>query len=482
MPPDASPSPLANRYRPILHYSPATGFMNDPNGLIHVHGVYHLYYQHNPDAPVAGNVHWGHATSPDLIHWQEQPLALFPDARGQAFSGSMVWDGANRSGLFPPGRGGMAALFTRAGPARQTQDLAYAATGDAQALSLFSGNPVLDEASDSFRDPKVFWHAPTQRWIMVVAHARRHEIGFYRSTNLRDWQHTGSFGHAGVLGLDYECPDLVELPVEGGGSRWVLFISINPGAPTGGSAMQYFVGHFDGQTFTAQDQATRLLDAGQDFYAMQTFANTPGRVVCLAWMNNWLYCNATPAYPARGAMTLPRELSLRQHEDHWYVVQRLPDLGPWARDSGLQKRWHHAVNGLIATVPWSSRHALDITASGQLAPGSRLRLRLSNTYGECLEAGLDNGTYPGFYIDRSGVRGFDHPFWNHKAVLHALHGPLQHFDCRIVIDQCSIEMLGMQGESAGTLLHFFDQAPEQLEVWLENGHWQNGQLQIQHIS
>ncbi|WP_068366916.1 glycoside hydrolase family 32 protein [Kerstersia gyiorum] len=468
------------RYRPVIHYSPANGFMNDPNGLILADGIYHLYYQHNPGAPVSGNVHWGHATSRDLIHWQEQALALFPDARGQAFSGAMVWDGANTSGLFPDGQGGMAALFTRAGPGRQVQELAHVQTQSPR-LALYKGNPVLDEQSASFRDPKVFWHDPIQRWVMVVAHARRHEIGFYHSTNLRDWRHTGSFGHAGLLGLDYECPDLVELPVEGGSSRWVLFLSINPGAPTGGSTVQYFVGHFDGLGFTAQDQATRLLDAGQDFYALQTFANTPGRVLGMAWMNNWLYCNATPAHPARGAMTLPRELSLRRRDDHWHIVQRLPDLSPWAAEAGQELSWHDATSGTLACQSWSDLHALEITASGRLSPDSRLRIRLTNRQGECLEAGLDNGSYPGFYLDRSNVRGFEHPFWNHKAIIQVLHTPLPHFDCQIVIDQSSIELLGMQGENAATFLHFFKYPPEQLSVQLENGHWQDGKLRIRPI-
>lgn len=478
-PPPAPPTDMTTRHRPLIHFSPAQGFMNDPNGLILVDGVYHLFFQYNPAAAVPGNVYWGHATSHDLIAWEEQAIALAPNERGQVFSGSMVWDRDNTSGLFADQPGGLVALFTRAGQAHQTQDVAYGPT-DASSLTPYDGNPVLDIGSASFRDPKVFWHAATQRWIMAVALARSHEISFYASPDLLNWHLAGTFSQAGILGLDYECPDLIELPVESGGTRWVLFLSINPGAPTGGSAVQFFVGHFDGQAFHPDDEATRLVDNGQDFYALQTFANTPGRTVGLAWMNNWLYSSDIPAYPTRGAMTLPRTLSLRQRGDHWHIVQRFPDLAAWQSGPGLAQTWQRA-SGPIASLPWPEDKALELQASGELTPGSRMLLRISNEQGERLDAGLDQNTYPGFFVDRSRLSGFEHPFWHHKAIHSILHD-FTRFDCHIVVDRCSIELLGMEGEAALTLLHFFKFPPTLIEVSVENGVWLEGKLDIRQVS
>jgi levanase len=273
-----------DRYRPQVHYSPAKGFMNDPNGLIFHQGEYHLFYQHNPFEAKAGHVHWGHAVSPDLLRWRELPIALGETAAGQAFSGSAVYDRDNTSGLFPNKAGGLVAVYTRASDTRQAQEIATS-TDRGRTFKAYPGNPVLDVDSSSFRDPKVLWHAPTNAWVMAVVRSREHRVMFFASPDLKRWAEVGSFGHAGLLGVDYECPDLVEVPVEGGGTRWVLFVSINPGAPLGGSAVQYFVGRFDGRRFEAEDSVMRLADFGQDFYALQTFADVDGPPVAIAWMS-----------------------------------------------------------------------------------------------------------------------------------------------------------------------------------------------------
>lgn len=458
--------PAEGQYRPQIHYSPAKGFMNDPNGLIFHQGEYHLFYQHNPFEPKAGHVHWGHAVSPDLLHWRELSEALSETAAGQAFSGSAVYDRHNTSGLFAGDAGGLVAVYTRASDTRQAQEIATS-TDHGRTFTPYPGNPVLDVGSSSFRDPKVLWHAPTGRWVMAVVRSREHRVMFYASPELKRWTEVGSFGHAGLLGIDYECPDLVEVPVEGGGTRWVLFVSINPGAPLGGSAVQYFVGHFDGQRFEAEDGATRLADFGQDFYALQTYADVDGPPVAIAWMSNWLYCNDVPAGPSRGAMTVPRRLSLRRRADDWRLIQTPVSLDPLAGTSILSgPRAKRA--GPIATAPLPPGSAIEIALRIEADPGAVLSVHLRNAQGETLSASFDAGTYPGFVIDRSGTRGFRHRYMVDRAIWSASPGTTA-TDMRLVVDRTSIELFGMGGEASGTMLQYFSSAPDRLEVNAEGG-------------
>ncbi|WP_375382979.1 GH32 C-terminal domain-containing protein [uncultured Sphingomonas sp.] len=471
--------PGPDRYRPQVHYSPAKGFMNDPNGLIFHEGEYHLFYQHNPFEAKAGHVHWGHAVSSDLVRWRELPIALGETAAGQAFSGSAVYDRGNTSGLFPSGAGGLVAIYTRASDTKQAQEIATS-TDRGRTFSGYPGNPVLDVGSASFRDPKVLWHAPTRRWVMVVVRSREHRVMFYASSDLKHWSEVGSFGHAGLLGIDYECPDLVEVPVEGGGTRWVLFVSINPGAPLGGSAVQYFVGTFDGRRFEAEDGATRLADFGQDFYALQTFADVDGPPVAIAWMSNWLYSNDVPASPSRGAMTLPRRLTLRRHADDWRLVQTPVPLDPIAGSSILSGPRPKRTGTLAgAAVPYGA--ALEVVLRFEADPGAILSVRLRNAAGEMLSACFDAGTYPGFVVDRSGTRGFRHRYMVDRAIWSAPQGTTT-TDMRLIVDRSSIELIGMGGEASGTMLQYFASPPDRLEVIAEGGAVALMQLEVRSLN
>lgn len=468
----------AHRYRPQIHFAPAKGFMNDPNGLIRYDGEYHLFFQHNPTDTRAGNVHWGHAVSTDLLHWRELPIAIAPDAAGLPFSGSAVFDRDNSSGLFPDERGGMVAVYTRHSDTRQVQEIA-ASVDRGRSFRPFPGNPVLDIGSPSFRDPRVFRHEPSGRWIMAVARSREHRIAFYGSSDLKRWRELGSFDHAGLLGTDYECPDLVELPVDGGGTRWVLFVSINPGAPLGGSAVQYFVGSFDGKRFVPDDAATRLVDAGPDFYAMQSFADAGTPPVAIAWMSNWLYCNDVPANPSRGAMTLPRRLSLRRRADGWTLVQAPVPLDAIAGRTLLSGE-RPAKTGVIATAALPSGEAIEIIA--RIAPqrGARLTFALRNRGGEALVTLVDAGNYPAFSIDRSATRGFRHRYMTDRAIWAAPPDTLA-TDIRLIVDRSSIELVGHGGEGAVTMLHYFDAAPDRLEIVAENGAVALGGLTVRTL-
>jgi len=308
------------KYRPLYHFSPQYGWTNDPNGMVYHNGEYHLFFQYNPYGCKWGNMHWGHAVSKDLVQWEELPYALAPDKLGAIYSGCVVIDKDNTAGF---GKDAMVAIFTSAGE-QQVQSLAYS-LDNGRSFTKYEGNPVLTHPTIvDFRDPKVFWYAPTQQWIMSLATSQ--SITFYSSKNLKEWTQLSEFGegignHDGV----WECPDLFPLTYEGQ-TKWVLFVSINPGSPNGGSATQYFIGNFDGKTFTPDPLPYPLwIDYGRDNYAGVTWNNVPaedGRRLFIGWMSNWDYSNEVPTTNFRNAMTLARTLSLAHNGEHLVVASK----------------------------------------------------------------------------------------------------------------------------------------------------------------
>lgn len=326
-----SRSPLALAAdRPRLHFAVPSGWLNDPNGLVYLDEEYHLFYQHYPHSTTWGPMHWGHAVSRDLTHWEHLPIALAPDELGRIFSGSAVVDHANTAGFGPRT---LVAIFTHDDQRRQVQSLAYS-TDQGRTWSKYAANPVLApaDAPADFRDPRVFWYDNPSggHWVMVLACDQ--EVWFYTSPDLKNWSKASAFGaNYGAHGGVWECPELFSLPVEDGPERrWVLVVSVQKGALAGGSGTQYFVGDFDGATFSCDDLpgTVRWADYGADFYAAQAWHNAPdGRIIWLAWMNNWDYAGATPASTWRGMMTAPRELALTNDSGRVHLVQRLaPEL------------------------------------------------------------------------------------------------------------------------------------------------------------
>ena len=329
--------------RPAYHFTPPAHWMNDPNGLVYYRGLYHLFYQYNPDATVWGPMHWGHAVSRDLVHWQDRPIALAPDANGMIFSGSAAVDWHNTSGLSHDGAPPLLALFTydnpaarKAGQPSQSQGLAYSLDAG-ETWRKYAANPVLraDAGQADFRDPKVFWHAPTKSWVMALAVGDHAEL--FGSSNLARWHRLSRFGGGlGAHGGVWECPDLLPIAVEGSTrTRWVLIQSVNPGGPNGGSATQYFVGDFNGTTFTPDPafvrsiaaHGPRWIDWGRDNYAGVAWSDLPRtdpRTIMIGWMNNWDYGQKTPTGTWRSAMTLPRELSLYRLGDGSMALRQRP--------------------------------------------------------------------------------------------------------------------------------------------------------------
>lgn len=319
-------------FRPQFHFSPEKKWMNDPNGMVFYKGIYHLFYQYYPNDIVWGPMHWGHATSSDLIHWTHKKIALFPDKLGMIFSGSAVVDFNNTSGLGTKENPPMIAIFTyhdmegeKSGRTNyQTQGLAYS-IDEGETWLKYQKNPIIKNSGvKDFRDPKIFWNTETDRWNMVLVagdHAQ-----FYTSKNLINWKLESDFGkNIGAHGGVWECPDIFKLKVEGSKEeKWVLLISINPGAPHGGSGTQYFIGDFDGQRFKTIQKEIKWIDNGTDNYAGVTYNNIPdNKRIFIGWMSNWLYARNTPTKNWRSAMTIPRELSLMKINNN-YVLKNNP--------------------------------------------------------------------------------------------------------------------------------------------------------------
>lgn len=248
----------AEPYRPQYHFTPERNWMNDPNGLVFYQGEYHLFYQYNPFGDKWGHMSWGHAVSRDLVRWRHLPVAI-PEADGvMIFSGSAVVDAENTSGFGTRRQPPLVALYTgrRNADNRQAQCVAFS-LDRGRTFTKYAGNPVIDIQSTDFRDPKVFWHAPSRRWIMVVALAAERRVSFYGSPDLKNWTHLSDFGPAGSTRGVWECPDLFPLRLPGGRQkvRWVLVVSVSAGSPAGGAGTQYFIGDFDGGQFIEQTPA-----------------------------------------------------------------------------------------------------------------------------------------------------------------------------------------------------------------------------------
>lgn len=305
------------KFRPLYHHTPKYGWMNDPNGMFHKDGVWHLYYQYNPYGSKWQNLSWGHSSSRDLVNWEHHPVAIEPNGLGMVFSGSSAVDTENSAGF---GRDAVVALYTSA-DVSQIQSLAYS-TDNGETFTIYPGNPVLTLESEA-RDPNMFWNPETRKWTMVLAHALDHEMLIFSSEDMKNWNLESSFGKGlGAQGGVWECPDLFELPVEGTDiKKWVLLCNINPGGPFGGSGIQYFVGDFDGTAFTPDTDSegnvlTKWLDYGKDNYAIVSWSDAPdNRRTAIGWMSNWQYAAEVPTRQFRSANTLPREISLFKGAD-----------------------------------------------------------------------------------------------------------------------------------------------------------------------
>lgn len=448
---------MANKesFRPVYHHTPAYGWMNDPNGMFYKDGLYHLYFQYNPYGSVWGNMHWGHSTSTDLMHWKFEGCAIVPDAWGAIFSGSCVVDHENTAGF---GKEAVVAFYTSAKSTPwgdiQMQSMAYS-LDNGKTFTKYEGNPILTSSEKDFRDPKVFWYAPGKHWVMILAVGQHMEI--YSSVNLKEWKKESEFGAMqGAHGGVWECPDLVEIPVEGTREKkWVLICNLNPGGPFGGSAAQYFVGSFDGKKFVNESPTqTKWMDWGKDNYATVTWNNAPdGRCIALGWMSNWQYANNVPTRQYRSANTLARDLTLYREGQELYLkstpsVEVKKARGKKVSIPSFKVSEKHEIVNLFE----EKQGAYEVEIVIQNAGASKIAFCLLNDKGEKVSMYYDLNRKQ-FVMDRSesGTVDFSKDF---PAVTVAPVNVDKELTLRLFVDWSSIEAFGEDGKFVMTNLVF----------------------------
>jgi fructan beta-fructosidase len=474
-------------FRPQFHFTPERNWMNDPNGMVYYDGEYHLFYQYNPFGDKWGHMSWGHALSRDLVHWEHLPVALAEEGDLRIYSGSAVVDFANSSGLGtdrPP----LVAIYTghreANGTRQRVEDQRLAYSNDCgRTWTHYPANPVLDIGLPDFRDPKVFWHEQTKRWIMAVVLPAAKKIRLYASPDLKRWSSLSEFGPAGAWQdpIIWECPDLFSLQVEGEPDvrKWVLIVNINPGGPAGGSGTQYFVGEFDGTGFICDQldpgNSPLWLDHGSDFYAGVTWSNVPdGRRILLAWMSNWAYTLDVPTSPWRSAMTVPRFLTLRRTSAGLRLTQN-----PVEELATLRKGPALVFSGgpFAAADLWLYQQSdlgelLDVEMTfSEVFPSAPFVINIHTGAAEVTAIAVDpkEGRLT---IDRthSGRQEF-HPAFaassRHVAPLHITDNTLK---IRFLLDTSSLEVFAQEGETVLTDLIFPSAGQRSIGLSSEGGN------------
>lgn len=479
-------------FRPLYHHTPLYGWMNDANGLVYKDGEYHLYFQYNPYGNMWGNMHWGHSVSRDLIHWEHRNPAIARDTLGHIFSGSSVVDTDNTAGF---GAGAIIAFYTSASDKNgQIQCLAYS-LDNGNTFTKYEKNPILTpfDGLKDFRDPKVFWYAPERKWVMIISADK--EVRFYASKNLREWTYLSSWGNGyGVQPRQFECPDMIQLPVDGdkNQTKWVMIVNVNPGCYFGGSATQYFIGDFDGKTFTCDSpkETVKWLDWGKDHYATVCFSNTEDRTIAVPWMSNWQYANILPTSQYRSANALPRELRIYEHGGELYVSATPVEETKILRKDSIELT-KFTVNREDSTIvlPGEKKNAYEIIAQFATGNAQTTGIRLFNKHGEQVNIYFDRETNK-IVMDRtkSGIVDFGRNSKPHALEIHdkcteiamnyindfalatwAPVIPADKHELRIFVDICSVEIFLDGGKIAMTNLVFPENPYDMISFYSEGG-------------
>lgn len=479
----ASSGRYAELYRPRYHFSPETGWLNDPNGLVYLAGEWHLFYQCNPAASTWGNVSWGHAVSADLVSWQHLPVALRPSEQlGMVFSGSVVVDRNNTSGLCAEGPC-LVAVYTHAFGEDGEQKQSIAVSQDrGRTFVEYAGNPVLPNPGIAeFRDPKVLWHAPSGRWVMVLAAGDRAHL--YTSPDLKAWTKTSELGPFAGLEGAWECPDLFPLPL-GGVEKWVFKLDHNVGLGEPDNEGYAMVGAFDGERFVPETVPFgRRLDFGPDFYAAQSFSDVPdGRRIWIAWRDSWQYALGTPTDPWRGSMTIPRELSLVDDGAGPILVQR-----PVRELRALRGACPIASLASVDVPPGSSDalagvagDALEISVVVEPAGAQRAGLAVRQGEGEETRIGYDH-VHDVVYVDRSSsgdvlfAPGFGARY---QAPLALRDGGMA---LTVFVDRSSVEVFADDGRAVLSVNIFPSPSSVGLAPFAEGGPARLRQLEVHRL-
>lgn len=463
-------------HRPQFHFSPETSWMNDPNGMVYFEGEYHLFYQYYPDSTVWGPMHWGHAVSPDMLHWEHLPIALYPDSLGYIFSGSAVIDWNNTSGLGKEGQAPMIAIFTHhdmGGEKRGTNTFQYQSIAyshdKGRSWTKYEGNPVVPNPGiKDFRDPKVIWHEDSKQWVMVFA--AYDKVRIYNSPDLKSWTFASEFGIPGDKRL-WECPDLFQLAVEGTNEKkWVLITSIQKEGPNEGTATSYFVGDFDGKTFKGDFKKQYWADYGKDNYAMVSWSDVPqedGRRLALGWMSNWQYAQIVPTEKWRSAMTLPRELTLHKVRNE-YKMFSLPVKELNSLEGKRTKIEAQTIEGSKVIADFSKQALYKLALTFERPQSKNFVVRFSNEKGEYVDVGYAP-TEQAYFIDRtnSGKTDFSEHFpGRHRGEI-TLNKDI--IDWTLYLDHSSIELFADGGSCVMTDIMFPQEPFSKIEL-LSEGH------------
>jgi fructan beta-fructosidase len=462
------------KYRPQFHFTAAKNWINDPNGLLYYQGTYHLFYQHNPLANQWGHMSWGHAEGRDLIHWKQLPVAIPEADQVMIFSGSIVADPSNLSGLAATtGKTALVAIYTGSFPSSpanpgqtfQAQYLAYS-LDQGMTWTKYSHSPILDLHLRDFRDPALSWYGPGKKWVMALVLSDRHLVQFYGSRDLIHWDHLSDFGPAGDTSGVWECPSLVEIPAEasGGKTKWVLFNSAQGG-------VQYFVGEFDGTRFSSEGPKNEIqrADYGPDFYAAVTYQNLPrGHApILLGWANNWAYAEDIPTRPWKGMMSMPRELSLKAFGDRWVLMQQP------AKSISAQRRSGWVGSNLVVSkntaIPMRSQQC-EIKLTWKPAQGSVSGIGLATGKGHPLEIAFDQ---PSQTLRISRLGAGEAAFNAHFSRLAQCQVKLPIGDSSlnldIFFDHSLVEVFAQAGVAVLTMQVFPDPDDQGLDLFSERG-------------
>lgn len=450
------------KFRPQFHFSAADGWLGDPDGMIRYNGFYHVFW-------------WGHAVSEDLVHWKELPYPLVGDNGSFLyFSGSVVVDKENSSGFGEGDQPPMIAIYTMHDQFADNEAQGLSISHDYITFAYYDKNPVLDAEQPVFRDPTVFFHQPTNRWIMVVTLSEEHKVSLYASYDLKQWEHLSDFGPMGAQSQVWEVPDLVELPLDGDPSqtKWVLFCGMGP------NRVQFFVGDFNGTTFTPDSSSTggeadaNWLDYGPDYYAARTYRDydqLEQRTVMMAWMGNWQYANKVRTPWGKGSLALPREISLHSSEDGSKIVQKpIPALEQLRQNEvQIEERELTGITPLSEFAP--PRNTYEVDATFEVSdPDARFGFRLAKNGDLGISVGYDVQA-SSLFIDRSTPENGDFsPDFPRlvTAPLNLVDGTVR---LHIFVDQSSVEVFANDGEVTMSALYFPDPDSTDIEMFSERG-------------
>ena len=476
----------AEDFRPSFHFVPEKNWMNEPNGLIKIDSTWHLFFQHNPTGNFWGNLAWGHATSTDLVRWKYLPVALGSEGGIQSFTGTSFYDEANSSGLGTSANAPYLAFYTGYFPDSGVQDQRLAYSLDQGATwTKFQGNPIISQEQEKphditggleTRDPKVFFHAPTSKWVMILAHGGQNKMSFWTSQDTKSWTWQSDFKDIPNLPADvkgWEVPDFFELPIQGSGEKkWVMLVTPASGSPAGGNGVFAVTGSFDGATFKADpfDPATMWLDYGRDFDGALSWENVPstdGRKILASVMNS--YGGHPPTNTWKGMLSFPRTLELKEVDGSLrFLQQPVKELD--AAGTVLTQITNQTITPGQTLLSDIHGRALDIRMSVVLGEGSTISLAVRKGTSEqtVIRYAQSNSTLS---VDRnaSGNISYDPAAGGvHTATFSADSDGAVHL--RVLVDECSVEVYGGEGQVVISNLIFPNTASDGLSLTTTGGN------------